>query len=373
MDFHLFLLLFIPVLWPFVAAVFLAWTLNPVEIVAHLIVAVLLVTALYNYSKYHQAEDVQVLNGRVASKAREKVSCTHSYEVCSGSGDSRRCSTRYEHPYDFDWRVYSNFGRSINVPRADSQGLVMPARYGQVLIGESFHVLESFRNYVKAVPDSLFNTLGDSSAYSRFKAKVDSIGSPYRTYDLYRYNPLLVDPELELSSMGFAEFNSALTAMVADLGPDFKSNVVVVFTGEQDREFARALRSRWLGGKFNDTVVVLGFSGFPKVAWADVFGWADGQLYQVQIKDALNGAGVLSAKYLVQTIRAHIEQGFKPKSPEDFAYLDNQIEAPLWALLGTFALSLIVSIILTMYFHRANWFGLDGMLSFLQTKRKRQI
>jgi hypothetical protein len=79
----------------------------------------LMLVVFWTVSYQVRVSDVEILNGEVLGKSRNKVSCSHSYPcqcrlVCSGSGKNKSCSTHckicYIHFYDFDYVVNSNIG-----------------------------------------------------------------------------------------------------------------------------------------------------------------------------------------------------------------------------------------------------------------------
>src|ERR1035437_10316243 len=82
---------------------------------------------------FSETADTEVWNGKVTSKEKEQVSCSHSYscncrsvQSCSGSGKDRsctsstQCDTCYEHNHDFDWVVHTTIGGK-EIDRIDRQ------------------------------------------------------------------------------------------------------------------------------------------------------------------------------------------------------------------------------------------------------------
>lgn len=354
---YLLLLLVFPLGWPFVARALFGKDLSPAELAINVLLVVGLVAAGYKAGTFSQTADVQVLNSEVTSKAREEVSCSHSYscncrQSCSGSGKNSSCSTTcdtcYEHPYDVDWVVKSApLDDSVRINRIDRRGMVEPPRFTATQVGEPYSKTQFFVNYVKGAPDSLFNTLAEKAAYQRFEEKIKGIKYPSEVYDYYRVNHAIA---VGATVPDLMVWNAELARMLAKLGPLKKSNVVIVFTNEKDRSFAQALRTHWLGAKLNDTVIVVGTSNYPALDWVDVFAWSDNRLYQVQLRDRLAELATLESAAFTAIVAEEITKGFKVKSAKDFQYLESQIEPPLWVIVMLMIVGIAGSVSLSIYF-----------------------
>ncbi|KWA84280.1 hypothetical protein WL29_23270 [Burkholderia ubonensis] len=351
------LLLLVPLVWPFVAKAIWKHEITLGELATNLAIGVLVVLAGYYGSRYAQAYDVEIHNGRLISKNSETVSCEHSYtcncrQVCTGSGKDQSCSTTcdtcYEHSYDVDWKLKTEVG-DIKVPRVDRQGTLEPPRFSRAQPGDPVSVEKAYQNYIKAAPDSLFNKATEDSLKAQFAGLLPAY--PDDVYDLHYVNRVIVQgvpvPDL-------AQWNSDLQQLLATLGPKKQVNAVVVLTNLANPNFAEALRATWLGGKKNDVVVVLGVTQYPEVAWARVFSWTDRELFKVELRDELQNLHTLDRVKVLAAIRTHIERDFVRKSMKDFAYLQNEIEPPLWMVVLLAIVGLAVSVGVSMYFARNN-------------------
>lgn len=342
------LLLLIPIIWPFVAKVLWKHEITLLEMAANLAIGMLFATLAFFGSRYLQAQDVEVHNGRLLSKASKIVSCEHSYpcncrQVCSGSGNSRSCTqvcdTCYEHSHDVDWLLDTQVG-TIEVPRVDRQGLKEPARFTKAKPGDAVSLAKAYQNYIKAAPHSLFNKATEMSLLAQFEGRLPNYPSQVR--DLH-YVDRVVLHGVPLKNR--AQWNTALQEMLADLGPRHEVNAVLVFTKEADPQYAEALRAHWLGGKKNDVVAVIG-TAENAIQWVRVFSWTDKELFKVQLRDDLAQLPELAVEPLIAVLRDHIKQGFVRKSMQDFEYLKNEIEPPLWLtiLLGLMAAAVSVGV-----------------------------
>lgn len=343
----LLLLLVFPLLWPFAAKLIWKHEITVLEMLGNLAVGVVIVLIGWYAGKYVQAMDVQVLNGQVQGKYSERVSCSHSYscncvESCSGSGQNRSCSTTcqtcYDHPYDVDWNLKTSVGE-LEINRVDRQGTVEPPRYTKAAAGDPVAKTEAYLNYIKAAPSSLFNSLSDKTALSLYGDKVPEY--PREVYD-YHYLDRVLSVGVPVPEL--PAWNLELANRLRTLGVAKEVNTVVLFTKEANPQFATAVHAKWLGGKKNDVIVVVGTPKFPEIAWVRVLSWTDREVFKVQLRDALFDLKTVDRNTLLGTVTTHIEKGFKRRPMADFAYLDEEVEPPGWLLAVLFVVSAAVSI-----------------------------
>lgn len=119
----------------------------------------------YEFARYTDTSDTEIISGVITNKTRTEVSCRHSYEcncveICSGSGSNRSCSrtcqTCYEHSYDVDWDLLTNaMNHTIGIDTVDSQGLIQPPRWSKAYVGEPVAIPHTFTNYIKANPNTV--------------------------------------------------------------------------------------------------------------------------------------------------------------------------------------------------------------------------
>lgn len=280
-------------------------------------------------SLYGQGHDVQILNGEVISKTKERTFCEHSYQCnchqqCSGTGKSRSCTTVcdtcYEHTHDYDWVVKSNVG-NVNVPRVDRQGVNEPPRWTAVEIGEPFSTEQSYYNYIKASPFSIFN---------KSALDADVAVPPYPAiHDHYRINRVInfgVQRTAEMDALNFK-----LNYSLRQLGPQKKVNVVVVFH-DKGSSFNETMRAKLLGGKINDMFVVIGLNNDGSFSNVSAFSWSKTSLADVSVRDAVLDVNEINAEKLNEAIASNVEKHYNYRSIEDFKYLDAEVEVPQWAM-----------------------------------------
>ncbi len=321
--------------------------------------------------------DVELLNGRVKSKAQEIVSCSHSYEcmchnteVCSGTGSSRtchtqrHCSTCYEHNHDYDWEVRTSVG-TIDIARVpgDSQGTREPPRFTLVELGEPATVNHSFTNYIKAAPGSVLLTTNAVTGFERLLPPYPS------AFDYYRAHHLVV---VGMSAHNFAAVNKRLNQLNATLGPAKQVNTIFVVAKTGDPAYFHALEEHWLGGKKNDVVVVVGVpDGQDKIAWAKVMSWSEVELLKVMVRDEVMKAGSLTnLPAALDVIEPLISKHYNRKAMADFAYLRYQYSPSTGIMALLFFVGLAISIAMSLYFMNEDPFD-SGIGSRPGSRRRR--
>lgn len=353
------LLLLFPLLWPFAAKAIFGHDYTLPEMMANIGISVVLVAGVWGMGHYAQTADTEILNGQVTSKNSERVSCGHSYqcmciESCSGSGSSRSCTTIcqtcYDHPYDVSWNVLTDVG-NFTIDRINSQGTKMPPRWNIVKVGDPVAVDHSYKNYIKAAPDSLFSAVAEKTALARYGDLVPAY--PLKIYD-YHYLDRVIAQGVAVADL--AAWNKDLANRLRTAGPLKQVNWVVLLTNSADPAYADAVRVKWLGGKKNDVIVVLGAPEYPKLAWTRIVSWTDKELFKVQLRDDLLKLEALDHTAVFDLLEKHSGESFVRKNMADFEYLSNEIEPPTWVLIMAGLLGVLSSLGLSIYFAKNDTF-----------------
>lgn len=276
--------------------------------------------------------DYAIINGSVTGKDSYHVSCSHSYScrcrtVYTGSGKSRtshrQCDTCYRHAYDKNWRVSTTVGNDL-ISRVDSQGLITPPRWNAVVIGEPAAAQESYTNYVKASPQSLFamnKREEDVKKYPNMFPKYPEV------YDYYRVKHTVA---IKTSYPELQALDDSLGDKLKSLGQAKQANILVVMAGTTDPMYRFALERHWVGGKKNDIIVILGLDPSGQFSWVDTITFgsnAGNALLAVKIRDDIKTL-VAEDKFhnaieLSNAITTNVESTFKRKEMKDFKYLDD--------------------------------------------------
>lgn len=316
--------------------------------VAQLVVMSLFLAAI----GYRNTHDVEVWNGRVAKKERNKVSCGHSYscncyQSCSGSGSSQTCTTIcqtcYEHSYDVDWDVYTTNGENFEIDRINRQGTDEPPRWTAVKIGEPTSLTHGYKNYVKAAPDSLFRRQGLLDKYAKVIPAY-----PGKVYDYHRLDRLVLAGGASISDAD--EWNKALSELNADLGAAKQVNMSVVIVQNQPPEFFFALQQAWIGGKKNDVIAVIGVDDSNDIQWAEVMAWTQDKMAEVVIKDAILINDYLDRVRILSALSVGVKNHYVRKPMKDYEYLKDSVAPSMGEWIFAMVLGLAVSIGLGIFF-----------------------
>lgn len=322
-----------------------------IQLISQVAICALLACVTYFVTR-SASYDTEILNGSVTSKSSERVSCSHSYQcncrtVTSGSGSSKTtktvCDTCYEHAYDIDWVVHTTFGR-LTIDRVNRQGTEEPPRFSKVKAGEPASRHHTYENFVKAVPDSIFN----KSEFDHY----DHIKTPKypRVYDYYRVHHV-VNAGSPVPKSVSSNIDSKIDQALITLGSSKQVNIIVVFTKDESADFAEALRYKWLNGKKNDVIVVVGANKYPEVSWVKSFGWAKSDLVNIAIEDKIRTMKINDDSF-AESITSIVKDKYERRPFDEFKYLIDELSPPIWLLILIFILDIVATVAISLYFVR---------------------
>lgn len=343
------LVLVLPMLVPLAAAFYYKKNRSLAEYAIHLVITIAITCGVFYAGKYYPAMDFQILNGEVTNKAKVYNPRTEYYDcncrtVSSGSGKnrttSRQCSTCSRTIPEWDWTVYTTVG-DLNISRIDSAGRREPPRWTQVKIGEPASIEYTYINQIKGVKDSIFHY--DISLIKQYEKDVPEYP---RVRDYYKFNRII-----NLTSVDTSGWNDYINSRLKTLGKEKQLNIIVVIT-DKEYGFYDALKYKWLSGKKNDVVMVIGADG-NKVKWFGSTSLADGYKNQS-----------LHATLRMNSHEREIDQGFIGeqidiiakefvRTPmEEFDYLTSESEPPGWVMLLAVVLGVLGSCGVSYGIHR---------------------
>jgi hypothetical protein len=354
------LLLTLPMPW--IAKSIWPHKIQLLEVLSTLLITTILVSAVYFAGIAGMTHDREIWNGKITSKDRRHghylrpYEC-NCYESCSGTGKdrscTRHCSTCYEDRYTVTWTAHSTID-PFTIEHFDRGSRSVynepdPHRYTIIQPGDPCSRAHSFTNYVKAVPESLFHA--NPLIKEKFAGKIPAY--PGSIYDYYKINRVLTVgvqvPELD-------KWNHELSMTLRDLGPRRQANAIIVFVNTDDPNYQYALESAWIGGKKNDIIVMIGTTSYPNIDWVAISSWTDKQLFKVQLRDELFDLKQVDRTKVLATLEKHTNTTFVRKNMQDFEYLKDQIEPPLWVIILALVLGVGASLGASYYFYHNNPF-----------------
>lgn len=318
---------------------------------------------VYGAGAYTQVMDVEIINGEVVNKSRVHGSYVRTYscrcrQTCSGTGNNRTCTqtcdTCYEDRYTVDWKSHTTLG-DYSIDSADSSSRNVynkpdPAFYTTIKPGDPVAARHTFVNYVKAASSSLFHQ--HDSNVAEFANMIPAY--PNDVYNFYSINRAL---SVNVPVPDLPQWNHDISVLLKKLGPQRQANVIVLFVNTPNQAYLHALEGKWIGGKKNDIIVIIGATSYPTIDWVAISSWTDEQMFKVKLRDDIMSLRVADRAAIMTAIDQNTMQLFKRKSMKDFEYLKYQAEPPIWVLTLAVFLSIITSIGCSFYFYRNDPFN----------------
>ena len=329
----------------------------------------LIIAGAVGASVGYQTADTEIWNGEVVSKDRIHGSYVESYDCnCRDvteyytdhegkrkSRSVRKCDTCYRDHFTVEWTCQTTLG-TYRIAKEDwtnnkVYSLPDPARYAEIKMGDPVSKTHSYKNYIKAVPQTLFNPANETLK-AKFANQIPAY--PINIYDFYKIDrviPVGVNvPDLKL-------WNTKLSHVLKTLGPKKQANVVIVMVKNPDENYFYALQDAWAGAKKNDIVVVIGVSSLAeKPLWANVIALTDNSLFKIKLRDDIMSLDSLTADGVINTIYKNTSETFKRKSMKDFKYLENEIDPPTWVI--------ITSLLVNIFAYVGFWFSMIKQTRF---------
>ncbi len=346
----------IGIIIPLLGKIFFHTTITKLEFGVIALFNTFVVAIVIFAGTYNLTHDKEIHNGFVLDKQIEKVSCSHSYTcncrtVSCGKGCSTtHCDTCYEHSHDYDHVVKTTVG-DVTIEREDRQGKKIPERWKQVKIEEPVSLEKSYTNYIKASPDSLFNLayLNDENT---------KIPDYPRVFDYYRINRVINESKAIVDTV---LLNNVLNGELKTQGKRKEVNSVVIFWDNDNDKWVDILKAKWLNGKQNDVIVAIKTKEDSTIESVESFGFSKDSSVYYRINRELKEIDNVKDKEIEigKIITNAIEQNFVRQSMEDFAYLEDHIDPPTWAIILAALLSIFGTSIASYYAHRKDWFGTE--------------
>lgn len=357
MNEYLLALFIFPLVWPFIAKYIWGKELEWSLVALNVITVIIVISILWLGGSYSAAYDTEIINGYVTGKEKERVSCSHSYSCncknvtsCSGSGKNRSCSTSrvcdtcYEHTFDYSWIVKTTI-REFTIDRVDRQGLKEPKRWTIVNLNDPVSDTHTYINWIKGAPDSLFSKV--SLANNKYVELVPEY--PSSIYDYYNLDRVV---NFGGVAQDIPAWNANISKQLSKLGIEKEVNYVIVFAAN-DKSIADAIEYKWLGGKKNDVIIVIGIDKYPHAEWVKVFAWSKNNVFHADLRDAIMEEDLDPVK-TNNIIANQIKKGYNRISMQEFEYLKDRIEPPTWLIVLCIMVSLLGSPAVTWVILKTN-------------------
>lgn len=303
--------------------------------------------SLVNEARYYEAWD-------------EWIQKTCSEQICSGSGEKRRCRTRY---YDCSyvdyhsayWVAKTTTNQTLYINKLKYQELVK--RWGNQTFkdmhrdyhnndgdmyftkwdndekkAEPVTTKHSYENRVKVAEQSVFN----------FKPVDEKIKKQYKLKDypeIYGYNQRVI---LGDNSQDAQIAEKKISFMNGLLGPMKQVKVFINVLVDQPILAAEYQEHYWKGGNKNEFIVHIGIDKNRKVNWCKVTSWTREEALKAEVKQFVIGQDTLNLQELGVYLQSNLAKKFKRREFKEFSYL--KVEPPTWSIVMTYILTLLVNI-----------------------------
>lgn len=324
------------------------------------IVVALLATAA---GKYYMLSDIEILNGQVTSKHRDHDHWVESYQcMCTtNSKGVQSCSTCYRDHYTVDWYFNTTIGK-IGVKSLDSEFRSVyntpdPKLYSSARKGTPVSRESVYTNYVKNASYSLFQGAADSDVTTC------TIPNYPRVHSIYKVNRVIV-AGAGITGAARKQLSSAFNTHLKQLGPHKKVNSFVLFTSCKDQTYKSYLDIAWQGGKKNDVVFIIGTDGstndegYPAISWADVMTFAGNRgnmMLAEKAKRTISEYEYFEIETL-DDVMNDISRDFKLPNMEDYEYLQNEIDPPVWLVIVLSFVQLLLGMGAGLFFSQNDTF-----------------
>jgi hypothetical protein len=341
-------LIVIPIIVSASLAVLLRSTVSLKEATLQIVGVCLLMAAAFFIARRTAMSSVEHLHGRITDKTSGSQQCCHCRDVCTSRDKKGRCTSSQEvcsHVRDYWWSLETTLG-TIPIDRCE-RSYNVPPEWAHALVGEPATRENSYTNYLKADPESLFRH-DFESPYRRVVPAYPAV------YDYYKVNPVITDgPAVPPSwQAAFREIN-------ANLGPTNQVDVTVLLTRVQDPAYAQAVEAAWLYGPKNSMTLVLGISA-DVISWARVVSISRIEDLEIELRDTLRG------KPLDDNLPAYVGEAVRKKfrrtAMAEFEYLASAVKVPTGWLVVLYVLGIALSFGCSTLMHHHDVFG-DGPVS----------
>jgi len=344
--------------WPWVASYIWKTKVTYQEVFLHMVAVTLLSMIIWFAGGWAATQDIEKWNGVVQSKDRHHGQYTESYECnCTSSTDSKgntttSCQTCYREHYTVTWSADTTVG-DITFQHLDRTSRSVyntpnPPLYTQCEKGQPATISHRYKNWVQAVPESLFSS--NEALAKMFEGKIPQ---PPEVYNFYRYNRI-VDPSNIVPKDKEIMMDTILDTALITLGATHQVNIIVVVTDILDPNFKVAVENAWLGGEKNEVIVFIGMKD-GAVKWTDTMTWAlnakNADLIvkmNRSLKEVTPGDDMWYE--IADKILFNVNKYFVRPEMKDYDYLEDAIQPANWLIITLLIVQVLVSGFLTWLF-----------------------
>lgn len=371
----------IPVFIIIVYSIFIKFNIFKLLIVT--IISLLVAVMFYMAGQYQGNNATEVYNGSVVGKDKnisffnESYDCncrtTKKSESYTENGkrktryvDVTKCDTCYNQGYDFRWKIQSTIGNitakysrcnSTNKPYCE-RIMLDPIIYSEAQNGDPVSRLNSYINYIQAVPNSLYSVAGTQLTNDVAPSY------PLVLYDLYKLDRVIIDGDVGIDKDELKKYNEKFSKLLGKLGPIKKVNAVMVIT-EKNTSYFDNIIEQWKGANHNDVIIVVG----PKdknikngAEWVRIWSWTKNSALLFNLQNEITeNINAFKDHSIFNIIENNINKYFEKESMKKYEYLKYEIQQTN----GEFIFTIIIAFLLSIgaFFVAKYDFSLDNSIT----------
>ena len=348
----------------------------------------LLVAGGYSIAKHQSVSDIEIWNGWMAKaeyyeewweqvSCRHEIRCTHRDE----KGNTLHSNDGHYHLYDVDyhspyWEGKTSNGETLSLSHLyydELVGLFKNQEYVTILRFSKDHgrgnkyvtsydqamstfvstaVPHSFVNYIKASPSSVLRKVGQGDSFKNLLPEYPTVDQS--NWSAKRFLSVGV-PIVHLS-----ELNLMLSVLNGRLGGSKQVNAMIIAVNTLDSSYIQEFEEKWLGGKKNDLIIVIGCVEYPKISWVRVTSWSTSEDLKIELRDKILDVGTFErSNEILGLVEKGIKEKFIRRKMADFEYLMAGWQPSAGIMAFLIILGFVVSIGLTVYCTKEDVFGED--------------
>ena len=327
------------------------------ECVTQFAVTTMVILLVLVIGDWQSTADNELFHGEVVSKERKqdyfqtsyKCNCSCTSRDKQGNCTNESCDTCYTDHYTVDWSLKTTLGpyRVDYIDRESKSAWSTPdpTEYLSAYTGQPFSKSRHYTNYFMLYKDSLFASNPKLQTYSK-----QLENSTYPCVTGYYVNLVYNTGVRGIDTM---KYNDLVRDYLKVAGSAKQANVILYFTPILDQSFRYALEAKWVGGKKNDVIIIIGVDPAAdlakplKAAWVDTISMGKNignEMLQVVLREDLINADLSNPTATTEIIFKDINKHFHRKPMSSFKYIEESRQTPSGVILAAILLTLMLNI-----------------------------
>ena len=311
-------------------------------------ICIIAIILFYLLANYMSGRDTKYVHGKITNKVHDTMTCCHTYQTCHKVGKTSVCITHHLHAHDYYWSVLTTLGEEITIKSCESDSNSVPEKWVKANVGDHVTASRSFQNPLLKDENSILSSYVEQT-------KLNKIPNFPDVFDYYERKGV-IGIDVVLSPM----WDRKIKQVNSDIPKG--ADVVLVMIGSPDVSFGKAVEAKWIKGKENNVVIVVGVVD-NTIKWVYTFSATQSEQLKSEINFNLQGLTVEDYDKAGMIIEKTMNQYYKDTSMEKYDYLsfDSGLKTG-WIIAGYIFITLL-SILLVYLAAVYDWFGEENNFS----------